>query len=81
MAKLIVPTFKYLTQDLDGIVKFHAAHPTPVDGCYVSKHEVCVAAQGERNENWESVLIDLDKVNRGYYDHDFTDGILTRTES
>ena len=75
MAKFEIPRFRYLFQDLFGMVVACTKKPTPMGYEWRSGGEYSVIEYGAKNSNWRDTLIDLDKD-----DYEFEDGILRRIE-
>lgn len=75
--ELHIPRFRYLTQNLDGIVRTHINFPQQDYEIseYISDYMI-VVSEGTRNTDWVNTLIDLDAVNAGCAGYTFENGIL-----
>ena len=75
--ELYIPKFRYLTQNLDGIVRTHINFPQQDYEIseYISDYMI-VVSEGTRNTDWVNTLIDLDAVNAGCAGYTFEGGIL-----
>lgn len=75
--KLHIQRFRYLTQNLDGIVRAHINFPR--QDYEISEHisdYMIAVSDGARNTDWVNTLIDLDAVNAGCAGYTFENGIL-----
>ncbi len=73
MAKIKLPEFRYLCQDLEGYVWISVEKPYINNNYWVAA--LLIYEKGKHNLNWQNTLIDLETD-----DYDYTDGILTRIE-
>lgn len=75
--ELYIPKFRYLTQNLDGIVRTHINFPQ--QDLKINEHvsfPMIRVSDGARNPDWQNTVIDLDAVNAGCAGYTFENGIL-----